>query len=134
MSLLLRVEHAPGPTIDEFARELVAFADRVGVGVVCNVNGMGFDMWALPGMKADNVVAHWRRALETRERSAQPTAGGEKAQSFVPRPHCNRCDRCGWEFAQNCGCTPNSCSQRPMPEKRDRCAGCGARFQNSEAS
>jgi hypothetical protein len=53
----------------------------------------------------------------------------------VPRGHCNRCDRCGWEMVLEGatgaagGCWPSNCSQRPMPEKRTTCAGCGAPFE-----
>jgi Lar family restriction alleviation protein len=47
----------------------------------------------------------------------------------VPRGHCGRCDRCGWEFAADaCACRPNDCGMRPLPERRKTCAGCGAPF------
>lgn len=50
----------------------------------------------------------------------------------VPRPHCGRCDRCGWPFAEDPrhGCLPDECSQRPGVPLRDTCAGCGAPFDD----
>lgn len=60
-----------------------------------------------------------------------PEVGKEaQADTAVPRGHCNRCDRCGWPFGANCGCTPGNCSQRPMPPPRILCAGCGIRFDD----
>jgi hypothetical protein len=48
----------------------------------------------------------------------------------VPRGHCNRCDRCGWEFAtdRDHGCVPGDCSMRPAGLRRTACAGCGAPY------
>lgn len=49
----------------------------------------------------------------------------------VPRGHCNRCDYCGWELKlmTGLGCVAGSCSMRPLPKRRDTCAGCGAPFE-----
>lgn len=53
----------------------------------------------------------------------------------VPRGHCGRCDRCGWEFAKMAhgGCIPAGCSMRPLPDERTHCPGCGAPYETSEA-
>jgi hypothetical protein len=62
--------------------------------------------------------------------------------SPVARPHCDRCDRCGWPFDTRggAGCWAAtddgkhaSCSQRPMPEPRTHCAGCGHPFTTPPA-
>lgn len=61
---------------------------------------------------------------------SQPTGSASgTAVKEVPRGHCNRCDRCGWEMRDDRGaCRPGDCSMRPMPAERSTCAGCGAPF------
>lgn len=58
------------------------------------------------------------------------TMNGVTDNNAVPRGHCGRCDRCGWRLAQPGadGCHPGNCSHRPLPRRRDTCAGCGARL------
>lgn len=73
------------------------------------------------------LMASWERGWENVEPSAPPGPTGEGAA--VPRGHCNRCDRCGWEYGADRGqCRPDDCSMRPLPDKRTACAGCGAPF------
>lgn len=53
----------------------------------------------------------------------------------VVRPHCERCDRCGWQFSvtgPRDGCTTGNCSERPLPALRTHCAGCGVAFVAAE--
>jgi hypothetical protein len=49
---------------------------------------------------------------------------------YVPRGHCNRCDRCGWLLRDDpkLGCVLGNCSQRPSVDLRTTCAGCQAPF------
>jgi len=51
--------------------------------------------------------------------------------SNLPRNHCNRCDRCGFELSasRSEGCVAGDCSMRPLPERRTECAGCGERLE-----
>jgi hypothetical protein len=46
----------------------------------------------------------------------------------VERPHCDRCDRCGYPDGPTSGCTPGKCCVRPLPDLRKTCAGCGEWF------
>jgi hypothetical protein len=73
------------------------------------------------------------RGLEAELRAAQGfTVTSVTFQpAMVPRGHCNRCDRCGWEFGANCGCWLMNCSMRPMPQPRTHCAGCGAPYEGA---
>lgn len=66
---------------------------------------------------------------DPREWFEERRAAGAVFKVTVGRGHCQRCDRCGWQFgAGSAACRIGSCSMRPLPEKRTTCAGCGVPF------
>jgi len=61
MSFLIRLEGVASPCPPEFeVGSIVEIADRLGVGVITNVNGA--EAFAFPGEPPDEVVRRWRRA------------------------------------------------------------------------
>lgn len=79
------------------------------------------------------IVAQDERAATGRSVTVERASAPPNRRPPVPRGHCDRCDRCGWKFDHHpngpaSGCHPGDCSMRPLPERRDTCAGCGAPF------
>jgi hypothetical protein len=102
---------------------------------------------AVAAGRAPDKATDLKQALQVAVKTATSAAGQledlgllNAALVPVPRGHCNRCDRCGWAFAEakETGCVPGDCSYRPEdPDERrkmprDTCAGCGAPFETSE--
>lgn len=76
---------------------------------------------------------HWTPA-EARQVAADLAAAADAVErkESVHRPHCGRCDRCGFEMGEGDGnCNVDDCSRRPRPPYRMTCAGCGAPFDDS---
>jgi hypothetical protein len=73
------------------------------------------------------AIAAWNRRAPSPSKPGVPEGG---AQAPVPRGHCNRCDRCGWDLVAKggLGCWAANCSVRPMPPPSTHCHGCGAPY------
>jgi hypothetical protein len=91
------------------------------------------DEWTRP-YAATRAHDAYLRALE--KTCDELTAPEQEAMRPTPvkRPHCNRCDRCGWMFrTEDTGCVHGNCSMRPLPPLRAWCAGCSAPFEEDLA-
>lgn len=56
-TIWLRVESTPGGTAKELADALAEAASRLGMGLMCDANGV--DMMAVPGMGCDEIFRIW---------------------------------------------------------------------------
>lgn len=59
--LTLRVEGNPSMTVKGVAHDMIELADRMGVMVVCEVNGV--DLMATRGMELESLQRQYERGL-----------------------------------------------------------------------
>ena len=83
MGFLARLESVASPeTPQEAIRELVSIAQRLGVGVVCDVNGI--DAFAFPSTPPDEAIRLWEQGrLDVKS---------HREEDLAP-PQCSKCGK-----------------------------------------